>query len=76
MGVPLRIDHATSTKDLGMYDRVLVEVDFCKDLRYELTIERTWVCNKIEVAYEDLPKHYSFCHLVGHKLFECREARR
>lgn len=54
--------------------QVLVEVDFNKDLRYELTIERTWICNKIDVAYKDLPKHYLFCRLFGHMLFECRGA--
>ena len=76
VGVPLRIDQATANKDLGIYARVLVEVDFSKDLRYELNIERTGACNKIDVAYEDLPKHCSFCRLVGHMLSECREARR
>lgn len=76
MGIPLCIDQATSTKDLGMYVRVLVEFDFSRDLRFELTVKRTRVCNEIDVAYEDLPKHYSFCRLVGHTFFQCREACR
>ena len=46
MGIPLLIDQATSAKDLGMYVRILVDVDFSRDLRYELIIERTVVCNK------------------------------
>lgn len=57
-----------------MFARVLVEVEFSRDLKYELTTERIGVCNKIEVAYEDLPKHYSFCCLVGHTISECRES--
>lgn len=63
-----------STKNLGMYTQALVKVDFSRDLRYELTVERIEVCNKIEVACENLPKHCSFCHLVDHMLSECREA--
>ena len=74
MGILLRIEQATSAKDLGMYARVLVEVNFNEDLKYEPIVERTGVCNNIEVAYEDLPKHCSFCRLVGHTLSECREA--
>lgn len=76
MGVDilLRIDQAMYVKDLGMYALVLVEVDFNKDFRYELTVERNGVCNKIEVAYEDLPKHCAFYRIIGHTLFECRKA--
>lgn len=41
VGIPLRIEHAMSVKDLHIYTWVLVEVDFSRDLRYELTVERT-----------------------------------
>lgn len=65
------------TKDLDMYAQVLVEVDFSnKDLKYELIVERTGVCNKIEVAYEDISNNYSFCCLVHHTLSKCRETCR
>lgn len=43
VGFPLRIDQATLAKDLDIYAQLLVKVDFSKDLRYELTIERTGV---------------------------------
>lgn len=76
VGIALRIDQATVNKDLDMYTWVLVEVDFSKDLCYELIIERTCVCNKIDVVYEDLPHHCSFCRLVCYMLSKCREARR
>ncbi|KAM7523408.1 hypothetical protein LguiA_013310 [Lonicera macranthoides] len=59
-----------------MHAQVLMEVDFSKDLRYELTIERTRVCSKIEVLYKDLPNHCSLCHLIDHMLSEYQETRR
>lgn len=58
-----------------MFVWVLVEVNFSRDLGYELTVEMTGVYNKIEVVYKDLPKHCSFYRLVGHTISECRKAR-
>lgn len=36
----MRIDQVTSAKDLGMYALILVEVDFNRDIWYELTVKR------------------------------------
>lgn len=72
MGIPLRIYQVTYAKDLNMYARVLVEVDFSRDVKYELIVERTGICNKIEVAY-DLPKYCSFCRLLDTRFLNVRK---
>ncbi|KAM7478351.1 hypothetical protein LguiA_026564 [Lonicera macranthoides] len=60
VGIPIRIDQATATKDLYMFARVLVEINFYSDLIYAFTIDRA------RASYEKLHKHWSHCHLVGH----------
>lgn len=65
MDISICIDQTTITKDLGMFVRILIEVDFGFNSIHVLTIERTDVSYKIEVA--------SHCRLVGHMLSECRD---
>ncbi|KAI9173452.1 hypothetical protein LWI28_001560 [Acer negundo] len=73
IGVPLRLDKATSDKDFGHYARVLVNMDVSLVLPTSVLLERDeFHSSFIAVEYENLPAFCSTCSSIGHLPSSCR----
>ena len=73
IGVPLRLDKATSDGDFGHYARVLVDVDVSSVLPTSVLLERDeFHSSVIAVEYENLPAFCSTCSSIGHLPSSCR----
>ncbi|KAI9174608.1 hypothetical protein LWI28_020050 [Acer negundo] len=73
IGVPLRLDKATSDGDFGYYARVLVDVDVSSVLPTSVLLERDEFHNSfIAVEYENLLAFCSICSSIGHWPSSCR----
>ena len=73
IGVPLRLDKATSDGDFGHYARVLVDVDVSSVLPTSVLLERDeFHSSFIAVEYENLPVFCSTCSSIGHLPSSCR----
>jgi hypothetical protein len=72
VGTPLLIDNATSKRIYGHYARILVDMDFSRQLFHEITVEREGYAFQVEVAYEWLPEFCTHCHTLGHDVSSCR----
>ncbi|KAI9177891.1 hypothetical protein LWI28_020376 [Acer negundo] len=70
IGVPLRLDKATSDGDFGHYARFLVDVDVSSVLPISVLLERDeFHSSFIAVEYENLP---AFCSTLGYLPSSCR----
>lgn len=72
IGEPLKIDDKTLRKELGSFARVLVDVDFTKNLPEEILIQREWFEFMTYLEYENLPAFCLQCMAVGHDLSKYR----
>lgn len=73
IGVPLKLDQRTVDRSVGLYDRVLVDVDLSQDLPQQLRVTRsTGQQIVIGVEFEALPSVCSKCRIVGHQSATCR----
>ncbi|KAI9201317.1 hypothetical protein LWI28_021482 [Acer negundo] len=73
IGVPLRLDKATSDGDFGHYTRVLVDVDMSSVLPISVLLERDeFHSSFIAIEYENLPAFCSTCSFIGHLPSSCR----
>jgi len=72
VGTPLLIDNATSKRIYGHYARILVDMDFSRQLFHEITVEREGYAFQVELAYEWLPDYCTHCHTIGHDVSSCR----
>jgi len=52
IGTPLLIDNATSKRLFGHYARILVDMDFSRNLFHEIVVEREGYSFTVKVAYE------------------------
>lgn len=72
VGTPLIIDSATTKRLYGHYARILVDMDFSRQMFHEITVEREGYSFNVEVAYEWLPAFCSHCQNIGHDVSACR----
>jgi len=72
LGTPLLIDSATSKCIYGHYARILVDMDFSRQIFLEITVEREGYAFQVQVAYEWLPDYCTHCHTIGHDISSCR----
>lgn len=69
IGTPIRIDPATLNKSIGLYARVLIEVDLASDPPIEILVERVNGDSLlIGLEYEKFPNICSGCGAIGHLL--------
>ncbi|KAK0587194.1 hypothetical protein LWI29_018861 [Acer saccharum] len=72
IGVPLRLDKATSDGDFGHYARVLVDMDMSSVLPTLVLLERDEFHSSFTgVEYENLPAFCSTCSFIGHLPNSC-----
>lgn len=76
IGTPLRIDKKTLDKELGLYARILVDVDFAKEIPEQILIQRKDFEFFVYIEYERCPSFCKQCGVVGHELSQCRSMRR
>lgn len=77
VGIPCKIVTKTLNIELGIYVRVLVEVDLAKLLSERILVTRRRggqnTKNFVEVSYEKLPDLCKFCGFIGHQFSDCRK---
>ncbi|KAK9288342.1 hypothetical protein L1049_016795 [Liquidambar formosana] len=69
VGIPLRIDDATTLRKFGYYARVLVDVDLSNPLPKVLWVERKDHGFNAELFYENLPHFCTCCKSIGHSSY-------
>lgn len=73
VGLPLRIDNKTLSKEVGLFARVLVDIDFVTStLPDELLLTRRNKEFYVYIGYEKLPGFCTKCGVVGHDFAECK----
>ncbi|KEH26469.1 DUF4283 domain protein [Medicago truncatula] len=72
VGTPLLIDSVTIKRIYGHYARILVDMDFSRQIFHEITVEREGYAFQVEVAYEWLLYYRTHCHTIGHDVSSCR----
>lgn len=76
VGVPVKIDHNTLDCKVGLFARILVDVDLSSDLPQELVVKRKNGETFIQsVNYEKLPDLCSHCGNVGHRVTACKHVQ-
>ncbi|XP_009765415.1 uncharacterized protein [Nicotiana sylvestris] len=81
IGIPLTMDMATNNKTRPSMAKVRIEVDLTKP-----KLNSVWVGQEYETSplkgftqkleYENVPKYYRHCRLLGHSLVQCRKAEK
>lgn len=67
LGVPIKIDPKTLNRSVGLYARLLVDVDVSQTLPSNLRVEReNGEAEVFEVEYERCPQPCNRCGLLGH----------
>jgi len=72
VGTPLVLDNATLKRHFGHYARILVDIDFSKNIFHKILVEREGGSYSVEVAYERIPYFCSHCQTLGHDVTNCR----
>lgn len=76
IGEPLHIVEKTLCEELGTYTRVLVDIDFTKDLPKEILIQRERFEFLVTVEYENCPYFCKHCNIVGYDVSQYILVRR
>ncbi|XP_062028779.1 uncharacterized protein LOC133744740 [Rosa rugosa] len=75
IGMPMKLDPRTADRSVGLYPRVLIDVDLSKPLLQQLRVTRgNGEHVLVGIEYEALPSVCSRCGLVGHLGAKCRVA--
>ncbi|KAI5672653.1 hypothetical protein M9H77_13017 [Catharanthus roseus] len=73
IGDPICIDALTGSKKRISYSRVLMDVNLAKGLVTEVPIKLpNGKVRQQAVIYEQLPKFYTLCHVLGHSNASCK----
>lgn len=73
--MPVKLDPKTANRSIGLYARVLVDVDFSRPLLDQLQVSRVQGDSVIiRVEYETKPDLSDVCGIVGHKASNCKFA--
>ncbi|XP_068461683.1 uncharacterized protein [Phaseolus vulgaris] len=72
LGTPLALDENTMRKKMGMFARMLVNIDMLSPLFDHLWVERSDYTFIAGVEYEWLPPFCSHCKMIGQELAQYR----
>lgn len=73
VGMPIKLDPRTTDRSLGLYARILVEVDFSRPLLDQLKVFRAEGHSvTVGIEYETKPNVCGLCGLVGHLDSNCK----
>jgi hypothetical protein len=73
VGMPVKLDQRTTDRSIGLYARILIEVDLSSPLLNQLRVfcgEGDYVI--VSVEYENTPHVCGACGLVGHLVSDCK----
>lgn len=68
LGTPLIIDDTTLHRRLGIYARVLIDVDLSEQLFEAVIVERDGHALCVMVQYERQPSFCTHCKMLGHEV--------
>lgn len=68
----LRIDMKTLMEEIGLFARVLVDVDLLKDLPNEILITRREKECFVAIDYESCLDYGKHCYVICHSFVDCR----
>lgn len=71
LGTPLIIDDTTLYRRLGIYARVLIDVDLSEQLFESVIVEREGHALSVMVQYERQPSFCTHCKMLGHEVHNC-----
>lgn len=71
LGTPLSIDDTTLNRRLGIFARVLIDIDLCENLFESVVVESEERALSIIVQYETHPSFCSHCRMIGHTIQNC-----
>lgn len=71
LGTPVSIDDTTLNRRLGIFARVLIDVDLSENLFESVVVEREEHALSIIVQYEKHPSFCSHCRMIGHTIQNC-----
>ncbi|KAL8520450.1 hypothetical protein ACS0TY_011103 [Phlomoides rotata] len=74
-GTLLQIDTRTLQKTMGIYARMLVEIDLKQELETKIMFVRVGHQSFTSVEYEKLPAFCTICGIVGHTLASCNSEK-
>ncbi|XP_024171838.1 uncharacterized protein LOC112177819 [Rosa chinensis] len=73
IGMPVKLDPRTANRSIGLYARILIDVDLSKPLIEKLQISRAnGEIVSVGVEYETCPNFCEVCCTVGHPASKCR----
>ncbi|KAF3432273.1 hypothetical protein FNV43_RR27012 [Rhamnella rubrinervis] len=71
IGVPLKIDNATSSGNFGHFTRVLIDVDLAGFIPETLLLEIEDSCIEVQLYYENYPEFCNNCYSIRHSVGRC-----
>lgn len=71
LGTPLSIDEATQHRRLGIFARVLVDVNLSETMFESVVVERDDHALSVSIQYEKFPLFCANCKMIGHSLQNC-----
>ncbi|KAK9941652.1 hypothetical protein M0R45_007352 [Rubus argutus] len=73
VGTPLKIDPRTKNREVGLYARLLIDVDFSKPTLSQLSVTRAnGEKVLIGIEYENVPIICDSCGIIGHQKSSCK----
>lgn len=73
VGTPVKLDPKTANMSVGLYARILIDVDFSRPLLQQLRISRfNGDSTIVGLEYESQPLVCSICGLIGHVASKCK----
>ncbi|KAL6197199.1 hypothetical protein ACLB2K_032811 [Fragaria x ananassa] len=77
IGVPVKVDANTRERRVGLFARILVDIDLSVDPPHELVVKRKCGSSFVQtVDYEKLPDICAHCGNVGHLVTACKYVHR
>ncbi|KAL8521799.1 hypothetical protein ACS0TY_012093 [Phlomoides rotata] len=71
VGTVIKLDDHTTSRSMGRFARVLVELDLKHDREEYVMFERAGHRSVVYIQYERLPEFCNYCSIIGHATGNC-----
>lgn len=76
LGTPLKVDKKTFDKEIGLFARILIDIDLARQVPERMLIQRKDLEFFIFGEIENCPSFCNLCGAIGHQNNECSSKRR